>query len=209
MKRHISQSLFGLVVLTLVPFAGAADRVEIPKDQSLAPIYARFETVRETGFTDGECVCIPFYRDPGCIRDDFNLLDFFDPPYAWACDLIRPPYVEGFVIRSLPLPFPPEHFHVNGLPGMPVWFVNWVELLDVYDANGGVVTIVDLEDMISLRTGVGEFYMEEIQTNLNPISSHRIVTSGVLSDGTSFFATYNHGAADQVPMVEVRIEFEE
>ena len=92
---------------------------------------------------------------------------------------------------------------------MPVWFVDWAELLAVHELNDGVVTIVDLENMASLRTGVAESYTEEIQTNFNPVSSHRIVTWGALQDGTPFFATYNHGAGHQVPMVQVRIEFGE
>jgi hypothetical protein len=209
MKRHTTQALAALVVLLAGPFAAAADRVEIPDEQPLAPIYARFETVSDVGFTDRELVCIPFYRDPVCVPEDFNLLDFFDRPRAWECDDVMPPYVEGFSIRSLPPPFPPEHFFVTGLPGMPVWFVDWEELLDVYDVNDGVVTIVDLENMASIQKGEAEFYMEEIQTDVNAVSSHRIVTSGELWDGTPFFATYNHGAADQVPKVEVRIEIGE
>ena len=188
MRRRLAQVLAGLVIL-MAPFVSAADRVEIPEDQPLAPIYARFETVDDTGFTDGEWVAIPFYRDPACVPEDFNLLDLFDRPQAWECDEVMPPYVEGFAIRSLPPPFPPEHFFAQGLPGMPVWFVNWTELLAVHDSNGGVVTIVDLENMASLEKGVAEFYMEEIQTNFNPVSSHRIVTYGALLDGTPFLAT--------------------
>ena len=138
--------------------------------------------------------------------EGFNLLDVFDRPRAWECDDVIAPYIEGFAIRSLPRPFPPEHFFARGLPGMPVWFVRWGELLEVYENNDGVVTIVDLENMASRRMGVAAFYMEEIQTNFNPVSSHRIVASGELSDGTPFFATYNHGAGDQVPMVQVRIK---
>ena len=83
MKRLTFQNLFGLALLLVGPFATAADRVEFPKDQPVVPVYARFETVNETGFTNGEWVCIPFYRHPDCVPDDFNLLDFFDRPGAW------------------------------------------------------------------------------------------------------------------------------
>jgi hypothetical protein len=196
-------------VLTVGQLASATDRIEFPEDQPVFPVYARFETVDETGFTDGEWVCIPFYRDPACVPDDFNLLDFFDRPGAWECDDLIPPYIEGFAIRSLPLPFPPEHFFARGLPGMPVWFVNWGELLEVYDYNDGVVTIFDLKNMESLRKGVAASYMEEIQTAANPATSHFIVTFGELLDGRRFQASYSHGAGGHVHKVQVHVSFGE
>ena len=49
MKRHGSLFLIGLAILMAAPFASAADRVEFPEDQPVVPVYARFETVDDTG----------------------------------------------------------------------------------------------------------------------------------------------------------------
>ena len=130
-----------------------------------------------------------------------------DSPRAWECDDLIPPYIEGFAIRSQPLPAPPEHFFASGLDGMPVWFVAFDELQDVATRNRGTITIKDLKKMGSLRTGVADFYVEEIQTGVNPVSSHRIVTRGKLLDGTSFLAVYSHGSATDVPKIQAIIQF--
>jgi hypothetical protein len=191
--------------LIFVDHASAADIVYFPEEGPVVPAYARFESVSELGFTDQKWFVIPFYRDPLCVPEDFNLLNFFDRPRAWACDDIIPPYIEGFAIRTQPPPAPPEHFYANGLPGMPVWFIDWEELQEVYNANNGVVTIGDLEAIEPRLEGVADFYVEEIQTGVNPISSHRIITYGELNDGRSFIATYSHGSAEDVPKSQTNI----
>ena len=212
--RHLSMiavvllSVIGAIVcLGLGHFASAADRTLFPEEQPVVPAYARFETVSALGFTDRQWFVIPFYRDPACVPRNFNLLDFFDAPRAWECDDVIPPYIEGFAIRSQPPPAPPEHFFARGLEGMPVWFVAFDELQEVADKNRGTITIRDLEKMDSLRMGVAEHYMEEIQTDANPVSTHRIVTWGELLDGTPFLATYNHGSATDVPKSQSHIVF--
>jgi len=206
--RTYLAAVFAAGMLGCLSFSGAvsaADIVYFPEEGPVVPAYARFETVSELGFTDQKWFVIPFYRDPLCVPDDFNLLDVFDRPRAWECDAIIPPYIEGFAIRSQAPPAPPEHFYATGLPGMPVWFVDWEKLKEVYEANDGVVTIGDLETIEPRLVGVAEFYMEEIQTAVNPISSHRIVTFGKLNDGRSFLATYSHGSAEFVPKSQSNI----
>lgn len=211
-RRTICLALFAAGLLQCLGFGGTASGADIvffPEEQAVVPAYARFETVSDLGFTDGQWFVIPFYRDPVCVPNNFNLLDFFDAPRAWECDDIIPPYIEGFAIRSQPLPAPPEHFFASGLPGMPVWFVSFAELEQVAEKNRGKITIRDLQKMESLRSGVAEFYVEEIQTAVNPVSSHRIETSGELLDGTPFLATYSHGSAEDVPKIQAHIVFDE
>lgn len=189
--------------------ASAAERFLIPQEQPVVPAYARFTTVSELGFTDRLWFVIPFYRDPACVPRNFNLLEFFDRPRAWECDEEMPPYIEGFVIRSEPPPAPPEVFSVTGVEGMPVWFVGFEELQQVAEKHDGKITIRDLEKMDTIRVGVAEFYMEEIQTDANPVSTHRIVTWGALLDGTPFLATYDHGSSTDVPKIQAHIVFDE
>lgn len=189
--------------------ASGSERFLFPQEQTVVPAYARFTTVSDLGFTDRVWFVIPFYRDPACVPRNFNLLEFFDRPRAWECDDIIPPYIEGFVIRSEPPPAPPEIFHADGLEGMPIWFVGFDELQQVAEKNRGEITIRDLEKMDTLRVGVADYYLEELQTAVNPVSSHRMVTSGELLDGTPFMATYDHGSSTDVPKIQAHIVFDE
>ena len=199
-----------VVALAVVLSAGdtfAAERELFPEDFPGIPAYARLETADETGFTDLEWVVIPFYRDPAGVPKKFNMLDLMDNAtledraYAWSVPL----YIEGFVIREEPRPSLPKVFYAEGLPGMPVWFVRWDEFSAA--ARDGELTIREILRMDSLVFGIADFYMEEIQSGLGDNASHRIVTSGVLEDGTEFWAHYAHGSATNVPGVEVGIQF--
>jgi hypothetical protein len=202
--RYLAAAAFALALTWgLCPaVAPAAELLLFPEDGPAVPAYARFTAVSDLGFTDGEWFAIPFYRDPGCVPLEFNLLELFDRPRAWDCEA----YIEGFEIRSQPRPAPPEHFYARGLEGMQIWFVNFGELQDVVEDNGGVVTIVDLILMDSLQIGVAESYLEELQTAFNPVSSHRIVTFGELLDGTPFLASFSHGSSTDVPKIQAYIE---
>ena len=200
--------LLVLCLIVILPTGSlvAADLVLFPEEGPVVPAYARFTTVSDLGFTDREWFVIPFYRDPSCVPRNFNLLEFFDRPRAWECDEEMPPYIEGFEIRSEPRPAPPEHFYASGLEGMPVWFVGWDELQEVAAKGNGKITIVDLGKMKSLREGIADFYVEELQTDFNPVSSHRIETYGTLLDGTPFLATFSHGSSTDVPKTQSHIK---
>jgi hypothetical protein len=51
-----------------------------PDEDPGIPIYARVGPILNQFFvTDGQLV-IPFYRDPECIRGDFNFFAYYDPP---------------------------------------------------------------------------------------------------------------------------------
>jgi hypothetical protein len=195
------------VAVLVASSAFAAERELFPEDFPGIPAYARLETADETGFTDLEWVVIPFYRDPAGVPRKFNMLDLMDNAtpenraYAWSVPL----QVEGFVIRDEPRPSLPKVFYAEGLPGMPVWFVRWEEFSE--SAADGTLTIREILRMDSLVFGIADFYMEEIQSGLGDNASHRIVTSGILEDGSLFWAHYAHGSASNVPGVQVDIQF--
>ncbi len=70
-------------------------RLQVPEESPSGPFYARLE--RGFVHSTDEWVAIAFYRDPGCVRTGFNLLNFFDfanIPAIFSCPLT----VAGFEI---------------------------------------------------------------------------------------------------------------
>jgi hypothetical protein len=214
MTHRILTLVAALLLSTLVtPVASpAGERFLIPEERLGPPAYMRLETADETGFTDQVWVAIPVYRyedddDSGGIPPDFNLLEFLDnatperAAYARTIDL----QVQGFVVRN-PQPLV---FYFEDIPGkgVPVLFVTWDEFQA--ETDDGEIFIDELLAMKSLQVGMADFYMEELYIGW----THRIVTSGVVVEGTlagmEFFATYAHGAATQVPKIVANITFAE
>jgi hypothetical protein len=151
------------------------------------PAYARIEMVdgRVFAHNDGVWAAITFYRGPSCVPADFNLLDFFDAPRAFGCELT----VEGFEIwRNGPWAGDagPIQTVSYGLGAVPIWFVRVSELEDALD--DGVLTVGELEHCASLQQGAASFFKETLhpagiarQTNL------QLVARGALPSGGTFF----------------------
>lgn len=198
MTRTIT-AVFALACLAL-----AADLLHFPDDFPGPPIYAGIGPGTDS-FHTADWAMIPFYRDPDCVPEDFNLMGLFDNPGAFACPLT----IEGFVIRDTPQPSPPIMAQFDGLPGMPIWFVSWPELQA--GMADGVLTMVELRAMASLRTGVADSYYERFhaQGTSHP-TTHVIVTDGSLTDGRSFQVQFVHGRGDVVGQegIQIRIEFD-
>jgi hypothetical protein len=82
------------------------------------PYYARIYTDR-VFIVDGWAI-VPFYRDPTCIRPDFNLLGFIDIPAAFGCA----PTVEGFHLwHGAPFAAVPKITQTQGTGAVPYWFL--------------------------------------------------------------------------------------
>ncbi len=158
-----------------------------PADGGGVPAYARIEMVDGTPFVHhtASWAAITFYRDPACVPGDFNLLDFFDAPRAFACQLT----VQGFEIwRQGPWtgetsPIDTQSF---GLGAVPIWFVSWGELQAAM--LDGVLSLSELAALPSLRIGSASSFKE----TLHPFqgaqqTKTQIVAHGALEDGGSFF----------------------
>ncbi|MDX1688377.1 MAG: hypothetical protein R3248_10370 [Candidatus Promineifilaceae bacterium] len=104
------------------------------------PFYARIEPPAPYVFHDGEWAAVVFYRDPECDQiQGFNLLNFFDPPAAFAC----PSTVHGTNLWvGAPQNGAPKIAHSNGNGAVPVWFIP--------------------ADVINQATGDGELTIEEL-----------------------------------------------
>lgn len=165
--------LIVIVVAMLAGVAYANVRLVVPDEDPYAPIYADF-------YGNEDLVAVFFYRDPGCVPDDFDLWgEFFDFPGAFYCDLT----VKGFVIYKNPGDFAPKQAKLKGLGAVPIWFVS---TNDFQDALSGGLTITELENMEPM-VGFASSYKEVLHPTGHPeMPMKNIVASGILDDGRSF-----------------------
>lgn len=174
-----------LVAFTAMsPMAEAQVRLLVPDESPSGPFYARIE--RGVVLEDGGWVAIPFYRDPSCVRANFNLLNFFDfanIPAIFGCALT----IHGFEIWNDPSTDPgPRQAKYEGNGAVPVWFIS---AADFHAALPGL-TLTELLAMPSLMPGFAASYEE----TLHPLGAARqsmleIVASGNLPDGRTFQLT--------------------
>ncbi len=173
--------------------------VKAPDDATGPPWYADFG--RDFIPTNGRDVAIVFWRDPDKVPEDFNLLDFFDPPRAFGESflLTGTEYHEGEVTPGTP---PKVSTYENAEP-LPVYFVSDAELRqEIADDR---LTISDLKAFESLRKGMADHSRHYII--LNTFSS--TAATGALEDGTSFFLNVFE-RADANPsetFIETEIQF--
>lgn len=142
------------------------------------PFYAQL-SMDET-VTDGTWVGIVFFRPPGCIPADFNLLGYFDFN-AFAC---QPATMDGFDIWGDLADPAPLYQVLKGLGAVPVWFVSLAEYQVAKE--DGILTIGELAGMDSLRTGVGSKVNVVFHTALSNTHHAVITASGALDGGGTF-----------------------
>jgi len=181
---------------------GGVVRRRIPSDDPGPPLYARATTILDQLFHVDGWLTVPFYRDPACIPDDFNLLQHYDVPGpagpgAFACPL----RVNGFLLteRDAPLGAFPRHVVLRG-DAVPVWFVRWSDFET--EAADGVVTFAELDAMTRLSGTATRF-----RETLNPrAGEHRvsIQAMGMLDDGRAFHFRVLH-LEDQTRSIRLRL----
>ena len=130
---------------------------------------------------------IVFVRSPSCVPSTFNLLDRFNPPTAWGCELT----VEGEQWwHDLSTP-PPFQTHTRGTGAVPVYFVRWSQLQAAIADD--LLTIGELQSLPSLLIGRASF-LEHIVHNTHQAANHgheTLVAHGRLDDGRTFEFRYN------------------
>jgi len=126
------------------------------------PFYVRTDHEPPFVFNDGEWAAIVFYRDPGCVPADFNLIQFFDAPAAFACQLTT----QGNSLwQGEALSGAPKITKTSG-SAVPVWFVP-VEALNQVTQDGNL-TIGELEGLGGLLVGYADQYDETLQPHPLP-----------------------------------------
>lgn len=190
MKRRLRRA--GLVVAGLIAVSAIGLQANVllqfsPASGGGVPAYARIERLKGDVFVhnDGKWAAISFYRDLSCVPDDFNLLDFFDAPRAFGCELT----VEGFEIwRNGPWagdagPIQTVSF---GLGAVPVWFVESAELQDKVDDD--VLTLGELGGCETLRKGSAFSFKETLHpAGVAQQTKLQLVARGTFADGGTFF----------------------
>ena len=175
-------------------------RLNVPEESQSGPFYARLE--RGLVHATDEWVAVAFYRDPGCVRTGFNLLNFFDfanIPSIFSCSLT----VHGFEIwENGPQIDPgPTHSKLQGNGAVPIWFVS------VGDFNQALpgITITELLNMPSLQQGTATYFDEMLQPyGVAQQSMLHLTSRGTLSDGRAF----QYEAVEAAGLLRlVRIEF--
>jgi len=165
-NRLLASALAGAALFTLIGAgsAGAGVRLRVPDDAPGIPAYAQFGFDPIAGgyfiLHDEEWAAIPFYRDPDCVPEDFNLIQMADVPGVFDCPLT----VAGFEIWSVYDPATQVPVSsvlrgpVQGYPFVAVYLVKYDELLAAI--NDGILTIGELEALPSLEIGHATFFHE-------------------------------------------------
>jgi len=149
------------------------------------PAYARIERVdgHVLVHNDGRWAAISFFRHPSCVPPDFNLLDFFDAPRAFDCELT----MEGFEIwRNGPwADLSPIQTVSFGLGAVPIWFVRVDELAGALADDA--LTVAELEGCATLRKGLATYFKETLHPSGGAQQTKtEVVARGTLASGEAF-----------------------
>lgn len=173
--------------------------IHFPDQDPGIPIYARVGPILNQFFvSDGQLV-IPFYRDPECIRDDFNFLTYYDPPVAFGCELT----VEGkFVIEqdAEEGTFPIMALTEGTL--VPVWIIDWLEFQVLIETES--VTRSDIEALNPIK-GVAQQYVEYLSPRMN---EHEVIIEAggtITGTGQQFTFVLTH-RGDQIESILLDLE---
>ena len=173
--------------------------IHFPDEDPGIPIYARVGPILNQFFVAGNQLVIPFYRNPVCIPDTFNLMNYYDPPAAFGCEL----RVQGrFVIeKDAEEGQFPIMAHTIGTE-VPVWIVDWAGFQLLMDE--GAVTMVDLEGLNPIKATALQF-----EEYLSPrINEHQVIieAEGTVS-GTDqeFYFSVTH-VGDEIHSIVLEME---
>jgi hypothetical protein len=173
-RLAIAAAVAAAIALGLIPGAAPA---QVRVDPQPLPYYARIVT------GTGEWTPVIFYRPADCIPENFNLLSFFDPPRAFACE---PMTVDGFAIWATGpgLDPAPDHARLRGLGAVPIWFVRTEDYLAA--GEDGVLMIGELEALDPLM-GRARLFGQTLHP-FPPVENAVLVVTatGALDDGRSF-----------------------
>ena len=159
--------------------ASGNKKVHFPEEDPGAPFYMRAGNSLNQFFVYDGWLVIPFFRNPSCIRPDFNLLNIFDVPASFGCELT----VNGFYMieRDVPAGTFPLIVQSTG-SAVPFWFVRWEDFQAAM--SDGVVTIGELQSLNPLVGSATKFH-----ETLRPRANNHLVqinAAGVLDDGRTF-----------------------
>ncbi len=174
-------------------------KLDFPSQSPGIPAYARLELLIPDFDVpnDDEWAAIVFYRNPDCVPPDFDLGQFFhfpdlDSPGAFGCELL----IEG---AELWANGPEEDLAPvysrsrSAVPDLPIWFVAWRELSELFDA--GTVFIDEIEALPSLVRGQAWWFEESLYPNGSaPDPAISLTARGRLESGGHFLLDWHYHA---------------
>jgi len=177
------------------------ERVTFPDPDPGIPAYARVGTMVNQFYHADGWLAIPFFRDPDCVPDDFNMLELFDfpdedGPGAFACPL---QHAGHYLVEAGAEPGTFPRLYVSSGDAVPFWFVRWSDFQDAM--ADGRVTLPDVRAM-SPRKGTATHFRETVQPRLE---EHLVVTdaSGFLEGGAPFEFHVTH-VGDRTQRIRIR-----
>ena len=186
--------------ISLARNAAGNKQVQFPAEDPGVPFYVRTGNLLNQFFVSDGWLVMPFYRNPSCVRADFNLLTMFDVPAAFGCPLT----VEGFYMIEKDAPLGTFPFIVQSKgTAVPFWFVRWTDFQTA--AADGVVTIGELQALNPL-VGTADKFRETLRPRPR-MDNHliQINASGQLNDGRSFSFHVTH-VGDQTKTINLSIK---
>ena len=173
--------------------------ISFPDEDPGIPIYARVGPILNQFFVSDGRLVIPFYRDPDCIRDDFNFLTYYDPPMAFGCELT----VEGkFVIeKNADEGTFPIMAYTKGSK-VPVWIVDWAEFQGLMEHES--VTLSDIETLHPIK-GVAQQYGEYLSPRMH---DHEVIieANGTIPDTNQQFTFVLTHRGDQIEWISLILQ---
>lgn len=172
--------------------------ITFPESDPGIPIYARVGPILNQFFVSDDQLVIPFYRNPECIPETFNLLNYYDPPVAFGCDLM----VGGqFVIeQNAEEGAFPIMAYTTG-ESVPFWIVEWSKFQPYIEE--GSITIAQIEALNPIKAAA-----EKFEEYLSPrMAEHRVIIEAegkIPATGQSFSFSLVH-SADEIKSVSLDI----
>lgn len=173
--------------------------VLFPNEDPGIPIYARVGQIMNQLFVaDGQLI-IPFYRDPECIRNDFDFLTYYDPPTAFGCELtVQGKYVieEDAEEGTFPI-----MAHTEG-EQVPIWIIDWPEFHALMENES--VTLPDIEALNPIK-GVAQKYEEYLSPRMH---EHEVIIEAegtIQATGEQFTFMLTH-RGDQIESINLNID---
>jgi hypothetical protein len=177
-------------------------RVTFPDPDPGIPAYARVTSVASQFYHDEGWLAIPFFRDPDCVPDDFDLLRLFDfpgpnGPGSFACPLRHSGH---YLVEDGAQPGTFPRLYVSHGDNVPFWFVRWSDFQKAMAR--GSVTLPQVRAM-NPRKGVATDFRETVHPRLD---EHLVITDarGRLEDGTFFEFHVTH-VGDQTREIRLRL----
>ena len=209
MFLFLGMSLITVFLILTNPLVSMAIvRIELEPGYGIGvPAYANLGAILPDGtvwtINTDQWAAIPFYHDPDCVPEDFNLALCWDFN-AFNCYS----YMEGFYLfKDEPsADTSPIQAKYKAAEPMPVYFIPWPILEEALEDSE--LKMPELEGLEGLRIGFATFYTETYHAGASvPPYMNEAVAKGYMTDnGDGFQLKYTWLHEDLVPK-SVRIDF--